>query len=56
MTGFFTKLISLGGFLMAYRIGQFGDAPIFLEVTAPNGGLNSYRTMMKILGGTGCEN
>ena len=49
LTGFFTKLITLGGFLMAHRIGQFGDAPIFLEVTTPNGGINSYRALTEIL-------
>ncbi len=51
LTGFFTKLISLGGFLMEYRRHRFPDAPIFLEVTTPDGGVNSYRAITTLLKG-----
>jgi len=49
LTGFFTKLISLGGFLLAHRTGQLADAPIFMEVTTPGGSINSYKTFMELL-------
>ena len=49
LTGFFTKLISLGGFLLAHRAGQLADAPIFMEVTTPGGSINSYKTFMEVL-------
>ena len=51
LTGFFTRLISLGGFLMEYRQHRFNDAPVFLEVTTPDGGVTSYREMTALLKG-----
>ncbi len=42
LTGFYDKLISLGGWFMAWRSGQLAPAPVFLEVRDMEENRESY--------------
>ena len=50
LTGFYDKLISLGGWFMAWRSGQLADAPVFLEVKDMEENKESYLRLMELLG------
>ncbi len=49
LTGFYDKLISLGGLFMAHRAGQLKKAPMFLEARTWEGNVQSYRKLMDLL-------
>ncbi|MBE6379575.1 MAG: hypothetical protein E7047_01450 [Lentisphaerae bacterium] len=51
LTGFYGKLISLGGMFMALRAGQLpGSTPMFLEARTWEGNVKAYTALMRILG------
>lgn len=49
LSGFYEKLISLGGWLMADRAGQLTDAPVFLEIRTFAGCRESWLRLTEIL-------
>ena len=49
LTGFYDKLISLGGWFMAWRRGQLAPAPVFLEVRDMEENKESYLRLMELL-------
>ncbi|MBO4631182.1 MAG: metallophosphoesterase family protein [Lentisphaeria bacterium] len=49
LTGFYDKLISLGGWFMARRNGQLADAPVFLEVRDMEENKGSYLRLTELL-------
>jgi hypothetical protein len=49
LTGFYDKLISLGGLFMAHRAGQLKKAPMFLESRTWAGNVEAYNKLMKLL-------
>ena len=51
-TGLYDKLISLAGFFLAWRCGQFPHKPaLFLEIRGAGAGVASYRTMKELITG-----
>ena len=49
LTGFYDKLISLGGWFMAWRSGQLAPAPVFLEVRDMEENKESYLRLAALL-------
>ena len=49
-TGLYTKLISLAGFFLAWRAGQFTlEPPIFLEIRGKGLGIQTYKTLKQLI-------
>ncbi len=50
LTGLYGPLISLSSFLWAWHVGQLNHAPVFLEITDPEGQTESLRAVRRGLG------